>query len=110
VGTREFVVTAVALEIVETNDPGSDCPESALRITNSPDGVTLLGKDGDPANDNSQSWDLPRFRPDPSTDTWNIVIAPGDYEDVRVGLRLNIEDSVNCDENEWDVAWTFTVN
>ena len=113
VGTVPFVVLDAEFEATETNDPDNDCPQGVLSAYSDGYpyvGVTILGKDGDWLNDNVYDVDAIRFPVFDSYQDLSIAIAPGDFEDVRLALRLNLQNSVNCDSNEWDVSWTFTVN
>lgn len=118
VGTVPFMVTGVTLTTAENNDPGSDCPEGSLTSSgpsdsyyNYPYGISLLGKNGDPANDNPyNNNDIPAFSGETDYQGYGILIAPGDYEDVRLRLRLQLQNTANCDGNAWNVAWNFTVN
>lgn len=119
-GTTPFHITEATLSINETNDPGNDCPTYALIATGPPNannydyqqGIALLGKGGDVANDNPQDLEgVQYFRSEADRYTsYGIKIAPGDYEDVRLRLRLQLQDTENCDGNTWAVAWNFTVN
>lgn len=122
VGTEDWLVSAVTVTIVETIDPGADCADDALQAveyTNYPlegstPGVVVLGKNGDPFNDNPDP-DLPEVEGFPFFATYwlmsttTIKVAPGDYEDVRLQLQLAGAGTENCDGNQWNVSWQFTV-
>jgi hypothetical protein len=121
VGTVDWVITNVVLGITETVDPGADCPDiTALLQGNHPAtgseseaGVFILGQSGDPVNDNPAGLTgVPSFRRDdsPGSTLRNILIASGDYEDVRLRLQLSGSGTDSCDSNEWDVSWEFTVS
>lgn len=140
-GTEDFVVTGAPITILETTDPGGDCPDNALQPVQmgfffppAVPGVLLVGKNGDPVNDNpSGLTGLPAFAYESFgfVQTRNIKIAAGDYEDVRLRLQLpfGISSSPsptafptatpasptpagsieNCSGNEWSVSFVFTV-
>ena len=80
---------------------------------NPTDGVFILGKDGDPQNDNTGGVSgAPLFNMINGTGPFSlhIRVAAGDYEDVRLRLKLGGAGTDNCDGNEWNVAWEFFVN
>ena len=116
VGSVNLIITGVNPNIVETVDPGADCRDvpgdSALTLGVKPNGddslggVFILGKNGDSINDNGAG--AVKFRRETaSDDRRSINIAPGDFEDVRLRLRLINSDAANCEGNEWDVSWVF---
>ncbi len=118
VGTEHLLVTKGGQwepeTVVETLDPGNDCPDGALRGP-FPTSVTVLGKNGDEVNDNirdSLSGVTVFLReslfPSQSSRV-HIKIAPGDYEDLRLRLELGAAGTEHCDGNEWNVSWDFTV-
>ena len=123
VGTETWMVTEGGQfdsgnpTIVETLDGGSDCPDGALREP-FPASVTVLGKNGDDLNDNIlvDSQRLPEsgyflresLFPSQSGRVF-IKVAPDDYEDVRLRLELGVGGTENCEGNEWNVSWQFTV-
>jgi uncharacterized repeat protein (TIGR01451 family) len=121
VGTVDLTVTEATLTISETVDPGADCPDNALpagfNSFNHPSppelhsGVYILGKNGDAQNDNQKSPTVLRFRPwsNSPSDYFNINVAAGDHEDVRLALSLQGSSTEFCDGNEWNVSWQFTV-
>ena len=114
VGTDDWVLANAVLTVVETADPGGDCPDNVLwsgrnlfdQWTNA--GAFILGKAGDSINDNPVPgssfflfrWDYPEARA--------AKVAAGDYEDIRLSLQLNTYGTENCDGNEWNVSWAFT--
>ena len=129
VGTRDWWVTGVTLNILETDDPISaatgDCPSGALRGEFF-GGLTVLGKGlqvipgtgdtgdtilYDEVNDNFQGPPpgVPRFRGKIYGEL-PIRVASGDYEDVRLRLQLDYVGTEYCDANQWEAAWQFTVN
>ncbi len=134
VGTRDWWVTGVTLNIVETVDPGpaptGDCPDKALRGERFDDkfgGFTVLGKlvttaTGDPIynefNDNVSEGGAPPGVPAFIRDSlfpsdkpkMHIRVASGDHEDVRLRLQLDGGGTENCDANQWEASWQFTVN
>ncbi len=122
VGTEDWIVTAGGqfdtVTVVETLDPGDDCPDGALGDP-FPTTVKVLGKDGDELNDNIVV-DSPQHVPGaaifvreslfPSqSNRVQIIVAPGDYEDLRLRLELDAAGTENCDGNEWSVSCEFTV-
>jgi hypothetical protein len=117
VGDRPFFVTDYQVNVDEVTDPGGDCPQSALRPGNSESNsyyyygswLWILGKDGDPHNDNDLGFGQ-TFGYDEENGDSPIYIAPGDYEDVRLRVYLDYYDSINCDGNEWNVNWEIDVN
>ncbi len=122
IGPEDWTVTNVSLSINETVDPGSDCPSTALTKGNhsstgegSREGVFVLGKAGDDLNDNSigGSGDFLReLNPSAGASRFigTIRVAVGDYEDLRLRLRLLSSIAVaGCDGNEWNVNWVFDV-
>jgi len=113
VGTVDWTLSNAVLTIVETVDPGNDCPDNVLlpgrnvydNWTNA--GAFILGKAGDPINDN----------PLPGSSfylyIWDggaraVKVAAGDYEDIRLRIELSTSGTENCDGNEWNVSWAFT--
>jgi len=123
IGPVMWRITGVALSIVETADPGADCPSNALQAarhpTNSepsPSGVFILGKAGNDLNDNDLSGPgdpigfLRWFNPGGATRYAQVKVAPGDYEDMRFRLQLlSVPGVENCDGNQWTASWNFTV-
>ena len=128
VGTEHWIVTAGGqfdpvtfdppVTVVETLDPGDDCPDGALGEP-FPTSVTVLGKNGDELNDNIVV-DSPQHVPGatfflreslfPSqSNRVQIIVAPGEYEDLRLRLELDAAGTENCDGNEWSVSWELTV-
>jgi hypothetical protein len=122
VGTEDWIVTAGGqfdpVTVVETLDPGDDCPDGVLGEP-FPTSVTVLGKDGDELNDNILV-DSPQHVPGaaifvreslfPSqSNRVQIKVAPGDYEDLRLRLELDTAGTENCGGNEWNVSWEFVV-
>ena len=115
VGTVDLFMTKVGLVVVESSDPGLDCPSGTLQPGQnssgeiSTAGVFALGKAGDEANDNPLRADgMDAITPESSAEPKrNIKIAAGDYEDVRLRLRLRGDVSQDCDANEWKATWTF---
>lgn len=118
VGSEDWRVTNVTLNISEAVDPGADCPDDSLRsgdpLRATTAGVYILGKDGNPFNDNP--FQLPGLSQfgwieggSPRTGTQNIKVAAGDFEDVRLLLHLIGSGTENCDGNEWSVSWEFSV-
>ena len=134
VGTADWWLTGVTLNIVETVDPippgltaaSGDCPDRALageRFGDRYGGISILGTstgDGyDEINDNVSEDRAPPGVPLfirnsqfnlGEWDTYHIKVASGDYEDVRLRLQLAAGGTKNCDGNQWDVSWQFTVN
>ena len=138
VGTRDWWVTGVSLNILETTDPGpgatGDCPDGALHAERDlHGGLTVLGKliaiaigtgdeTGTPlvydeTNDNvftSAPPGLPAFIQDSrfllQLPNMHVRVASGDHEDVRLRLQLDTAGTENCDANQWEVSWQFTVN
>ncbi len=123
VGTQDWLVTDVTLEILESVDPGADCPDDALQPPEIPSvpfvggtpieiGIFILGKNGDGRNDNPFGIPgVPVFQFDRSFPevVVSIKVAAGDYEDVRLELVMGGAGTENCDGNEWNVSWEFTV-
>ena len=73
-------------------------------------GVFIIGKAGDPENDNPSLSDLPRFETVfGGFEYHNIRVAAEDYEDVRLSLELDRSGTEGCDGNEWSVSWEFSV-
>jgi len=77
-GTEDWIISDARVTVVETVDPGNDCRNNALgtgRTTNgssnagTTDGVFILGKDGDAANDN------PFFPADSPVIYWSPQVA-----------------------------------
>ncbi len=116
VGTEDWVVTDVTLILVETADPGDDCPDESLRASapfGVAPGVSTLGKAGDDLNDNAVVSGTAFFLRESEADpirAVSVIVAAGDYEDVRLRLRLDPSGTENCDGNEWAASWQFTVN
>jgi len=134
-GTQDFLVTGAPVTIVETADPGGDCPDNALQPVQfqfqfppAVPGVLLLGKAGDPVNDNPAGLiGVPSFTYESfgSIFSRNIKVAAGDYEDLRLRLQLPVSivpgpsptafpaptpiSTENCAGNEWNVSWVLTV-
>jgi hypothetical protein len=116
VGTVDWMVTNMSLAIVQTSDPGPQCPTSVLapwRFPNSfssTDGVHVIGKNGDPFNDNPlpPPNGIPGFAAS-TTERVAIRVAPGDFEDVRLRVALGGSGVENCDGSQWNVTFTFTV-
>lgn len=126
VGTGDWIVTGATLTIVETVDPGADCPNDALQPPNilsekppgeisnpTTAGVFIIA---DPSSDDPASPNLlpgvPIFLVEFFPNIFferNIKVAAGDYEDVRLPLELQPLGTENCDGNEWNVSWVFTV-
>ena len=137
-GSQDFVVNGATLGIVETVDPGADCPDDALRAGLHPSaigfgsstaGVFVLGKAGDDLNDNPYGLSgVPHFlrelNPFSFPQFVNIKVAGGDYEDLRLRLQLPVSyipgpsptafpaptpiSTENCAGNEWSVSWVLT--
>lgn len=117
VGTEDWIVTGVTLDLVETVDPGGDCPDESLGplsvgFPGFAPGVSTLGKAGDDLNDNAQIGQpfFPRESEADPLRAVSVIVAAGDYEDVRLRLRLDQSGTENCDGNEWTASWQFTVN
>lgn len=114
VGSEILVISGVGLSITETVDPGADCPNFALQqgsgsFGQSSGGVFILGKNGDSSNDNPDFVSgFPQFKREGSFQLRTIGVAPGDYEDLRLRLRLNPSGTDDCDGNEWNASWQFT--
>ena len=115
VGTDDWVLANAVLTVVETADPGGDCPDNVLwsgrnlndQWTNA--GAFILGKAGDSSNDNpvpGSSFYLYQWSPYAAGRA--VKVAAGDYEDIRLSLQLTTSNTENCDGNEWSVSWTFT--
>ena len=109
VGSEAWIVTNARTNRVETVDPGDDCSVGQLGFPGSA-GLLILGKDGDTVNDNPDDVPLARFqRIDNLSAPVSIKVVPGDYEDLRLRVVISGFGSENCDDNEWDVSWEFTV-
>lgn len=116
VGTVPFTIVDVGGTIAETSDPEANCPAGSLSYGSKagysypPRGLYILGKGGDDVNDNTYDYEIIRFRTESDSGDYNIVIAPGDYEDVRLRLKLARLGTENCDGNTWDVSYDFVAN
>jgi len=133
-GTQDFLVAGAPANIVESADPGADCPDDALQPAQgfffppAVPGVLLLGKAGDPINDNPAGLiGVPSFRYESfgSIFSRNIKVAAGDYEDLRLQLQLpvgvaplpsptafptpTLASTEGCAGNEWNVSFVLTV-
>jgi hypothetical protein len=114
VGQRSFVVTDLNFLINETADPGNNCPDHALWSGGHPNrywdssAVWILD---DPAGDDSSSIDSIRFPYEDTSQSDSVIaIGPGEHEDVRLRLKMDLFDTENCDGNVWDVSFEFVVN
>ena len=114
VGNDSLIISDVTLNIREVLDPGDNCPDDALHAVDlgfGPRALRILGKDGDTVNDNPTREDFPQFPVvDPVTAVvlYNIRIAAGDYEDVRIGISMAGSGTERCDGNIWRVFWKIT--
>ena len=113
VGTTDWTLSDVTVTIVETVDPGSDCPDPALvngrNLINqsSAAGAFILGKAGDEINDNPSqgaSFFLIRWT---SHQGHAVLVAAGDYDDIRLRIELPTSGTENCDGNEWSITYVF---
>ncbi len=118
VGTDRITVTSASLSISETSDPGSDCLDSALVPATNDAG--LAGPTaGDPAGifryvdtqgDDVRTGQAPAFPGyGNSSQADSIVIDPNYADIVQLTVGLSSNGTVNCDGNEWNVAWNFEV-
>jgi hypothetical protein len=116
VGNTQWVMTGVVLDIHQTSNPTGSCDPTALNPrgvnaggTESAYGVFILGKNGDPINDNPRTSTQLAFANETVNDLRVIRVAPGDYEDVRLRVLLDGTLGLGCSGAQWSVSWTFTV-
>jgi len=74
-------------------------------------GTTILGKGGDEYNDNDEVG--LRFPRESSqhlrSSDLAVVVAPGDYEDMRLRVQMPATNAEGCDGNEWNISFTYEV-
>ena len=113
VGTTDWILSDVTVTIVETLDPGSDCPDAALVTgrdqinVNSSAGAFILGKAGDVFNDNPAPGGSFFLMAWGTNSPRGVFVAAGDYEDIRLRIELPTAGTENCDGNEWSLTYVF---
>ena len=130
VGSTPLDILSTALSMTEVSDPGGDCGYSPMEhdVTVwelgkwyfvAPDYYYMAATAG--ANDNHYPSDAQELQVFPKTNMdgavrswagWDNVavhIAPGDYEDMAVRVRLPLTTSPFCENGVWNIAITWTV-
>ena len=110
IGTTVWALSEILVGISEVADSGDDCPNSVLTIGQGRAGIGVLGKAGDPQNDNPGGLvGFLGYNEVGGGAQRVIKVVAGDYEDIRLQLQMSGNNAEGCDGNEWDVSWDFTV-